>query len=82
MECREKDVVQGDKGNLQPLKSVGPAPGLPGKLYFNASQGQNDFTKLQSLGSVSALSTHRISALLANNLKETFHTKDKSKNLP
>lgn len=36
---------------IQLLMFVGLAPGLPRKLYFY--QGQNDFAKLQSLGSIS-----------------------------
>ena len=61
------------KGNFQLLMSVGSSPGLPGKLY--SYQDQNDFTKLQSMGSISSPSIHYTSALLANNLKETFQIK-------
>jgi len=63
-----------DKGNFQLLMFVGPVSGIPGKLYFY--QGQNDFTKFQSMGSISAPNTHCTSASLANNLKETFQTKE------
>lgn len=53
-----------DKGNCQLFMSVGPAPALPGKLYFNIYQGQNDWAKPQSRGSISALNTHCTSAWL------------------
>lgn len=42
---------------------VGPAPGLPGKLYLNTYQGQNDFAKPQSMGFNSAMSIHCTSDL-------------------
>lgn len=69
-----------DEGNFQVLMFVGPPPGLPRKLHFY--QGQNVFTTLQNMGSISALSTYCTSALLANDLKETFQAKVKSKTLP
>ena len=53
-----------DKGNFQLFVCVGPAPELPGKLYLNIYQGQNDLAKPQSMGSISAPSTHYMSALL------------------
>lgn len=62
-----------DKGNFQVLMAVGPAPGLPRKPY--SYQDQNVFTKLQSMGSISALSTHYTTASLANDLKERFQIK-------
>ena len=37
--------VEGDKGNFQLLTYLGPAFRLPGRLYFNIYQGQNDSTK-------------------------------------
>ena len=60
---------------------MGPAPGLPGTLYLNFYQGQNDFTKPEHELSFCP-STHCTSASLANNLEETFQTKGKSKSLP
>lgn len=50
------------QGNVQLLMSVGTAPGLPGKLYLNIYQGQNNLAKPQCMGSISALSTHCTSA--------------------
>lgn len=49
--------------------------GAQGSYTFSTFyQGQNDLARLQSMGSISALSTHCTSASLATNLKETFPT--------
>lgn len=60
---------------------VSPAPGLPGKLHPNFHPGQNDLTRLRSLGSITALSMHCTSILLATNLTDTVQTKNKSNNV-
>lgn len=73
-----KWVFRGHKGHFRVSVSAGPGP--PGKLHVNFHQGQNDFTKLQNTGSISA--ENCASAASANNLKETFQSKDKRRNLP
>lgn len=52
---------------------VGPASGLPAK--HNCYHGYSDSTKLESMGSISAPSTHCTSASKKTQ-KETFQTKD------
>ena len=58
----QKVFLTHDKGNFQLLMFVGPVSGLPGELYFNIHHSQNDLAKPQSMASVSALSTHCMSA--------------------
>lgn len=51
-------------GNFQLLTFVGPAPGLQWKLHFSMYQGQNDSTKSQKVGSISALSIYYTTTFL------------------
>lgn len=72
-----------DERNFLFLMPMGPVPGLQGRLHLNIQQGESNQAKLQSMDSISSLSTHCISALLKKiNRKEHSEHERERRNFP
>lgn len=69
----EKKTIMKELFNFE-CSSTSPTPTLGRRGSSTAfHQGQNDFTELQSMGSLSTLSMHGTPAFLANDLKEKVY---------